>query len=283
MLFNFMWKNRTYYVRKSVIMNTYDTGGLNFLDFTSLNNTFKVNWIKQFFRNPSSIWNFIPHNIFSKLGGLKFVLVCNYKVEKIPLKLSNYHQQMLLAWSLIYKHNFSPHKYYIWNNRNILYKNKSLYYEKWFTNKIYLVSQLFNDEGFLLTYSEFLTKFGLPVTAKEYAVVIPSVVVMLLKDATVQRSVVPVLNPVDTPVGQICFTSIRNNNRGIRRLFQSDIVSAPYVVTYWNGFAKDLNWKIIWNLPYKFLLTNKVREVSFKIIHRYYPANHYLVKVKKGY
>ncbi len=54
------------YVKKSVIMNTYEYGGLNFLDFSSLNNTFKVNWISQFLCNPSSIWNFIPNYLFSK-------------------------------------------------------------------------------------------------------------------------------------------------------------------------------------------------------------------------
>ena len=46
-------------------MNSYDNGGLNFLDFYTLNNTFKINWLKQIIRNPSSIWNFIPNFIFS--------------------------------------------------------------------------------------------------------------------------------------------------------------------------------------------------------------------------
>ncbi len=32
MLFNFVWKNKTHYIKKSVIMNTYNKGGLNFLD-----------------------------------------------------------------------------------------------------------------------------------------------------------------------------------------------------------------------------------------------------------
>lgn len=43
MLFDFVWKNRTHFVRKSVIMNEYSKGGLNFLDFSTLNYTFKIN------------------------------------------------------------------------------------------------------------------------------------------------------------------------------------------------------------------------------------------------
>ena len=64
-------------------------------------------------------------------------------------------------------------------------------------------------------------------------------------------------------------------------MFQCDITTTPYVVAYWSNFVDNLNWKNIWTLPYKYVLTNKVREVSFKILHRYYPAKHYLLKFKK--
>ncbi len=106
MLLNFVWKNKTHFIRKSVLMNTIEKGGLNFLDFTTLNNTFKIHWIKNSINKPSSIWNLIPNVVFSKLGGLSFLLICNYNIMKIPVKLSLFHRQMLLAWSLIFKHNF---------------------------------------------------------------------------------------------------------------------------------------------------------------------------------
>lgn len=47
-LYDFVWKNRSHYVRKSVLMNEYCKGGLNFLDFSTLNHTFKINWIRRF-------------------------------------------------------------------------------------------------------------------------------------------------------------------------------------------------------------------------------------------
>ncbi|XDV39802.1 hypothetical protein PO909_008989 [Leuciscus waleckii] len=61
LIFNFIWKNKHHYIKKSVVMNNYESGGLNFLDFNTLNNTFKMNWAKHFLKNPVSIWNFIPH------------------------------------------------------------------------------------------------------------------------------------------------------------------------------------------------------------------------------
>uniref|UniRef100_A0A3Q3AHM4 Reverse transcriptase domain-containing protein n=1 Tax=Kryptolebias marmoratus TaxID=37003 RepID=A0A3Q3AHM4_KRYMA len=284
LLFNFIWKNKTHYVKKSVIMNNYASGGLNFLDFTTLNNTFKINWIKQFLHNPTSTWNFIPRFVFSAIGGLEYVLLCDYKIEKLPVQLANFHKQMLLAWSLIYKHNFSPHRCFIWNNQYIKYKNKSIFFTSWFDNNIILVTQLLNDNGNLLTYSEFLQTFGIPVTPKDFAIVmdaVPSSILMLLR-SVVKPTKIPFFNPSATPVGRICFSvKSRKNNCNIRSLFQSDITTIPYVTHYWSNTVSDLNWSNVWNLPYRYLLINKVREVSYKLIHRYYPAKQYMLKFKK--
>ena len=87
------------------------------------------------------------------------------------IKLSNFHKQALLAWKLIYKHSFSPTSLYIWNNENIFYKNKSLFYRKWFDHGIIYVKQLFNAGGQLLSYQEFINKFQLPVPPKGFTVV----------------------------------------------------------------------------------------------------------------
>uniref|UniRef100_A0A8C6MA25 Reverse transcriptase domain-containing protein n=1 Tax=Nothobranchius furzeri TaxID=105023 RepID=A0A8C6MA25_NOTFU len=126
MLLDFVWKRKVHYIKKSVLINSANHGGLNFIDFSTLNNTLKIIWIRNVLLNPS-VWNIIPSFIFSKLGGLKFLLTCNYNIPKIPMKLSNFHKQMLLAWSLIFKHNFSPHTCFIWNNKYITHKKKSVY------------------------------------------------------------------------------------------------------------------------------------------------------------
>uniref|UniRef100_A0A669DIK2 Reverse transcriptase domain-containing protein n=1 Tax=Oreochromis niloticus TaxID=8128 RepID=A0A669DIK2_ORENI len=285
LLYNFIWKNRIHYIKRSVLSSSYQHGGVNFLDFSSLNNVFKINWIKQFFRSPTSIWNFIPNYIFSKIGGLNFLLLCNYNINKIPLKLSNFHKQMLLSWSLIYKHNFSPHRYYIWNNRDILYKHKSVFLSNWFDNGIHRVAQLINPVGGLLSYSEFMNTYGLPVPPKEYAIVfdaIPAGVLMLFRNPVVNDLTPLPLDPAVTYVGQVCFPSIkRKNNREIRTLFQKDRTCVPTAVAYWNNLYQDLEWEKIWTLPSKFLLNNKVKEISFKVIHRFYPTRSFLVRYKK--
>lgn len=92
---------------------------------------------------------------------------CHFK--PFWLETLSFHGQAFLSGSLIYKHNFSPQRCFIWNNKDILYKQKSLFFNSWFQNNIILVDQLFNAEGHLLTCGEFLQQHNFPVTPGEHA------------------------------------------------------------------------------------------------------------------
>lgn len=72
----------------------------------------------------------------------------------------------------------------------ILYKKKSLFYRSWYDNEILLIGQLINRNVVLLSYSEFPQKFRLPVTTKEYAIIlsaIPNGSIQFLKTVILQR------------------------------------------------------------------------------------------------
>ncbi len=140
-----------------------------------LNYTFKVKWLKECLKAPDSLWYFIPHNIFKNVGGLQFLLSCNYSISRLPVKMSEFYQQALLAWKLCYSHNFSPHKSIIWNNECIIKRNKSLYLQNWIDKNIIYLKDLFNPNGQLLNYENFLTEKAFPIKFKEFSLVINSI------------------------------------------------------------------------------------------------------------
>jgi len=63
---------------------------------------------------------------------------------------------------------------------------------------------------------------------------------------------------------------VLHNNRIVCSLFQQNIITLPAVTAYWNNAVGKKVW----------LLTNKVKEISYKIIHKFYPAKHYMNKFK---
>lgn len=91
--------------------------------------------------------------------------------------------------------------------------------------------QLFNSNGTLFSYQEFLRRYQIPVTPKQFAIVfdaIPSGVSMLFRGCmSASVSSVPSTDVTDSPIGKVCFNSSGSkNNRKIRVLFQSNTVSA---------------------------------------------------------
>ncbi len=165
---DFIWKNRPYKLKREVLANSRSEGGLDFLDFADTVNTFKVNWLRRCLMNPMSLWFFIPNNLFDKLGGLSFLLKCNLLPGKLPISLSNFHQQCLLSWKLCFVHGFSPHKALLWNNADITIRNKSLFFPRWFNNNFNFILSVFDDFGNILTYEQFMNLHNFPVPLKEY-------------------------------------------------------------------------------------------------------------------
>lgn len=185
-IFNFLWRNKTHYIRKSQLVKEYKSGGLNALEFESLVGTFKINWLKACLSNPTSMWFHIPWNIFKKIGGLDLLLKCDFEVGKLPLKLSDFHKQILLYWKIVFTHNFSPHGATLWNNRVITVSKKSLFKYEWYDKGIVFVKDLLYENGSLLEYNDFIVKFNIDCTYREFNKIckaIPCSLLMLIRNS----------------------------------------------------------------------------------------------------
>ena len=141
-----------------------------------------------------------------------------------------------------------------------------------------LVSQLFNAEGLLLNYEDFLSRYNITNNTREFAIffdAIPSGTLLLFRGVARPYPLdLSSLDPTDSPKGNKCFSLLPRNSRSIRALFQRDIVSVLMSqVTKTHRSLISVGQKV-WLLPHKYLLVNKIEEVSYRMIHKCYPANH---------
>lgn len=128
--------------------------------------------------------------------------------------------------------------------------------------------QLLNPNGCLLSYSECLSIYGLPVPVKEYAIVFDTVL------PGVSNCTETVVNDLTT-TGSCCFlcwTDLFPLCKEEKHPWHTYDRTA-----YWNTLYRDLEWKKIWNLPSKFLLTIKIQEIYLINIHRFYPTRTFLL------
>lgn len=50
-IYQFIWRNKTHYIRKSPMIKEYDKGDIKTIDFESMVGVFTINWMKAFFPN----------------------------------------------------------------------------------------------------------------------------------------------------------------------------------------------------------------------------------------
>ncbi len=80
------------------MIKQYKDEGLQAIDFDSLNGTLKMNWLKSLLNN-NNFWFHILRVLFKKLG-VEFLLSCDFTVQRLPVKISQFHQQVLLYWKI---------------------------------------------------------------------------------------------------------------------------------------------------------------------------------------
>ncbi len=142
--FKFIWINKVEHISRKFLTQPYS------------NQIFKINWLKKCLKG-NSVWFWIPNMIFKRCGNLQFLLSCDFKSTRLPVKLSNFHKQALDSWKLIFKHNFSPH--IIWNNQYVLSARKSVFFPDWFSKGIVFISDLISNSGDCYAYVDFLNKY----------------------------------------------------------------------------------------------------------------------------
>ncbi len=118
----------------------------------TLNRCLMIDWLKTYLSQPDSVWFHIPRSLFKKLGGLEFFLQRDFKVTRIPIKLSNFHKQILQYSKMIFSHNFSPHGSTLWNNTVIIIDRKSLFKRDCYEKGIVFMNDILHDNGNFLEH-----------------------------------------------------------------------------------------------------------------------------------
>ena len=132
----FVWNGKRAKIRKSILMNNYENGGQNFPDFGTMILALKLKWIQRYVDNSlNHPWKLFADSLFSRYGGLDFLMYCNYDTLKLPeLILPPFYLEFLHLWSKIKSEQKVE---LLWNNQNILENGKSLFLKDFFNAGIW--------------------------------------------------------------------------------------------------------------------------------------------------
>ncbi len=137
--------------------------------------------------------------------------------------------------------------------------------------------QLFKNNGHLFNHCEFLNYYKIPITAKEFAVVfdaIPCGLIQILSGNISSESIPLYTNQLS--INGVKIIDNTCNNFYIKKLCSTTLL--PKCKPFWNSLYDQIEWKYIWNLSSKYCLTNKVKEVTYKVIHLIYQVRQLVAK-----
>ena len=83
-LFNFIWKKKKDKIKRAVLYQDLEKGGLRMTDAYLMLKALRLSWIPRHLNAGEKNWCSVPNHYFRKQGGLNFLLKCNYDTKFLP-------------------------------------------------------------------------------------------------------------------------------------------------------------------------------------------------------
>ena len=161
---NFIWRYKPAKVKHLAITRTTEETDLGNIYIESQAKALRIPWLNHILLSKG--WADIAKIHFDKIGGLKFVLRCDYNVECFPDLPPLFYSNMLRYTKEILKCNQGDQ--ILRNNKNITIEGKSLYYKEWHQRGIVYIQGLFDHNGIYLNFETYRTKFTIRTNFLSY-------------------------------------------------------------------------------------------------------------------
>ena len=174
--YSFLWNNKGDKLKRSVMINNYESGGLEMIDISSFNKSLETTWVKKYLdESKGGKWKDFFELELGKYGG-SVVFTGNLNRRDI-LKTTSvkdpFLQEIVQIWSEVNFDNQIKTKQHflelpIWHNSLIRINDKPVFYEHIFLRGISKVSHLMKDLRTFLSLSEFLNTFNIRIEPLKY-------------------------------------------------------------------------------------------------------------------
>lgn len=155
-LFSFIWDNKPDKVKRDTLSQSHELGGLRMLNIDNYIKGLKLTLIRRMFKNNSKVFNLLSHS--EKIEFTELAHVSQIKKLKNP-----FWNEVFSAWNdLETKNNIDKseiNSVCLWKNDNIRIGNRPIFYKEWANKGIWLINDLLDDKGNILSFQGFQNTF----------------------------------------------------------------------------------------------------------------------------
>ena len=128
-----------------------------------------------------------PQLPIGQIGGLNFLLRCNYDKKFLArINLPQFYKEILqhlLELKTSYNEFLSHQEFVLFYNKDILLDGCSIFYKTWFDKGVYLIQDVLDVDGKVMSYAEFTEKYLLSCNFLTYFQVISAIPKNLIESA----------------------------------------------------------------------------------------------------
>ena len=282
-IYEFLWNGKPHKVKTKVIIQDYANGGCKMIDLEEMIKAQKIKMIKRFLSEDEVLWKPTMKALLGKTN-LDLYLKSNFLV---PKTIPTFYHELLKFWKEI-KHEPTSSKedilnQYLWYNDKIKINQAPIYSRHLDDCGIKKLGHITNDDGSIKSYTDICLTYNIDkrmINPPFYDKIVRAVPANW-KEAIQEREV--------CTLDDNCYVSVNGDKVELQNLGHKELYKAlvtkkldrstahrKYTETY--NFNEE-EWTTIYQMPHTLSISNKAKELHYKIVHGYVATNRLLHKM----
>jgi hypothetical protein len=264
--FRYIWNNKQPKIARANMIQDYDAGLKAPCVFTIVK-AIQWRWLDRMLLDPQALWCFFPNRLLNRVGGIEYVLDCNFDVRWLPFDLPPFYEQIFKCWSELNCHDVPLsaeciRQEKVLNNRYVRPQNTMVYEESLRETRAERIGGWFSPIGVLWTYRQFCDLYGPKISGRCF-LQICSAIPQSWKDALIQ---------------QICLPDSRERlvtsvNSAKTRWLQAQARPIKAIDKWQTNMGIDpTRWKSALKASRKYTTEVKMQVFQFRLMHRIIPT-----------
>ena len=299
LLYNFLWNSKREKVKRSVLLNPVEKGGLGMIDLKTKFQALQLSWFTNFLQCESDApWKFMFRYWVERIAPMSLILRSNCSCKDMlalcrKYKLHGFYIQCLLSWSELTHIDFlqvdNIQNQVLWYNSHIRIDSKVLFFEEWYKKGILLIKDI-TENGCYKSRDYLCNLLGLNSLLVDFKYTKLKKAIPIVWKNSIQRP--DTLANCEANCDQDDLYEIKSHEFIRLSTMKSktfyDILCDfkkcdPVALTFWEykfNLVTDFEWKDILKFKLKTLKNNKVKQCNFKTIHCILPYRYNLFRWK---
>ena len=287
-MYEFIWGGRTDRVRRAIFEQDFEKGGYKMINFKDVIVSESVMWMKKYLDNVDRDWKFT----FERLCNISNINIClrsNYDVSELQNSIPEYYLDSLFNWFELKEQSIEVSdtniifRNYIWYNKNIKVGSKCIYNKRLFSIGMWVTGDLFNN-GAIIPFNTWLSRGAREIDRMVWLGII-EIVRPMNERYRIDRNIpccgvmlddkmIEIENLLQKHIKQILakikYSKLNNSDFKFKVKYTDSIGELPCQ-----------EWEIIFLSIRALPISNKLKDLQYKIVMRFVATNYLLYKMNK--